>query len=61
MLKHVLSKRNPRRYTILKQAIKSYKADGINNVKYDLLKTEKRKLYTFIQVRFKGVNATEIL
>ncbi|CAM1291641.1 Uncharacterised protein r2_g84 [Pycnogonum litorale] len=60
MLKHVLSKRNPRRLAVLKTAVKTYKVDGINNVKYDLLKSEKRKLYTFIQVRLKGekVNGT---
>ncbi|CAM1291400.1 B4GALT3 (predicted) [Pycnogonum litorale] len=55
MLKHGPGKVNPFRFQLLLKAIKNYRTDGLNNIKYDLLKVTKRKLYTLIQVKLKVI------
>jgi hypothetical protein len=39
MIKHESGVLNPERHKILKTAVKRYKTDGVNTVKYELVKT----------------------
>ena len=46
MLKHQSRVKNPKRVQLLIKATKRYLTDGLNSVKYKLIKTVKYKMYT---------------
>ncbi|XP_045138670.1 beta-1,4-N-acetylgalactosaminyltransferase bre-4-like isoform X2 [Portunus trituberculatus] len=50
MLTHKKDNPNPRRYQYLHEGKKRYSSDGLNSVKYRLLDTQLRRLYTWVYV-----------
>ncbi|OWF45840.1 beta-1,4-N-acetylgalactosaminyltransferase bre-4-like [Mizuhopecten yessoensis] len=44
---------NPKRFGLLRDAAKRYKADGLNSLKYNVLNISYKKLYTLISVEVK--------
>lgn len=50
MLSHKKDNPNPRRYQYLHEGKKRYSSDGLNSVKYRLLDTQLRRLYTWVYV-----------
>ncbi|XP_015596917.1 beta-1,4-N-acetylgalactosaminyltransferase bre-4 [Cephus cinctus] len=51
MLTHKKEKANPKRYEYLKTGRKRFASDGLTNLRYELVKKEKPKLYTWLLVR----------
>ncbi|XP_027227403.2 beta-1,4-galactosyltransferase 4 isoform X2 [Penaeus vannamei] len=51
MLKHPPARRNPDRREILREAVRTYKEDGLNTLNYTLVQMERRPLYTWLFVR----------
>ncbi|KAK3600505.1 hypothetical protein CHS0354_007886 [Potamilus streckersoni] len=52
MLDHVKDKENPKRFRLLKESKQRWQHDGLNSLKYQRLKLEFRKLYTWVFVDF---------
>ncbi|KAL3881585.1 hypothetical protein ACJMK2_028006 [Sinanodonta woodiana] len=52
MLDHVKDKENPKRFRLLKESKERWQRDGLNSLKYQRLKLEFRKLYTWVFVDF---------
>ena len=50
MLSHEKAEANPKRYEILEGAVNRINYDGLNNLKYRLLKLHLKPLYTHIVV-----------
>ncbi|KAK8405096.1 hypothetical protein O3P69_001586 [Scylla paramamosain] len=50
MLSHKKEKPSPDRYTNLRLGKRRFKKDGLNSVKYQILKTERRRLFTLLFV-----------
>jgi hypothetical protein len=42
------------RFSLLNSAIERFKEDGLNSLKYQVLKKEYRRLYTWVLVSFDG-------
>ncbi|KAL4233098.1 Beta-1 [Mactra antiquata] len=58
MLVHVKDHGNPDRYTLLKTVKARQKTDGLTSLKYEVIKSELRNLYTWILI---SVNKSEII
>lgn len=50
MLYHKKEKANPKRYENLVSGAKRFDVDGLNSVRYKVLRLEKKVLYTWIEV-----------
>lgn len=57
MLRHVRQEENLARFDILKSGKETFRRDGINTIKYDRLRLDFKRLFTYILVT---VNQTEI-
>ncbi|XP_048240028.1 beta-1,4-N-acetylgalactosaminyltransferase bre-4-like [Haliotis rufescens] len=58
MLSHAKDEPNPQRHKLLKGSESRYKTDGLNSLKYAVLRIELRKLYTWILV---DINEKEVM
>ena len=50
MLRHGQSAKNPRRYNLLKIANKRFENEGLNSVKYILIKKNRYKMFTHFRI-----------
>lgn len=50
MLSHKKAKPSPTRHRVLRKGKRRYKTDGLNSLKYQILKTERRHLFTWMLV-----------
>ncbi|XP_046553680.1 beta-1,4-N-acetylgalactosaminyltransferase bre-4-like [Haliotis rubra] len=58
MLSHAKDEPNPQRHKLLKGSERRYKTEGLNSLKYTVLRIEFRKLYTWILV---DINEKEVM
>lgn len=51
MLTHKKEVPSPQRFQFLNNGFKRFKTDGINNIKYELVDLQLKKLFTLVQVK----------